>query len=61
MCRTCSRSRGTNTDITGRNVRVGTNVPRQLAHEGNAEPTDLGIALALRVEVGTTLATTHHH
>ena len=31
----------------------------ELPHEGNAELADLVVRLALRVEVGTTLATTH--
>jgi hypothetical protein len=31
----------------------------QLGHEGNAEATDLVVGLALGVEVGTTLTTTH--
>jgi hypothetical protein len=36
-------------------------VARQLAHEGDAEATDLGVTLALGVEVGSTFATAHHH
>ncbi len=51
----------THTDIASGDISVGANVARQLAHEGHAEATDLGVALALGVEVGTTLATTHHH
>jgi hypothetical protein len=31
----------------------------KLAHEGNAESADFGVRLALGVEVGTTLTTTH--
>ena len=36
-----------------------TDVLVKLSHEGNAELADLVVRLALRVEVGTTLATTH--
>ena len=48
-----------NTNVTGRNVGVSTNVLVKLAHEGNAELADLVVRLALGVEVGTTLATAH--
>lgn len=48
-----------NTDITGGNVGVGTDVLAQLGHEANAEATDLVVGLALGVEVGSTLATAH--
>lgn len=51
----------TNTDITSGNIGIGTNVSGELAHEGNAEAANLVVTLALGVEVGTTLATTHHH
>lgn len=47
------------TDITGGNVGVGTDVLAQLGHEGDTEAADLAVALALGVEVGSTLATTH--
>jgi hypothetical protein len=36
-------------------------VSAQLLHEGVAEATDLVVGLALGVEVGTTLTTTHVH
>src|ERR1700722_4600195 len=42
-------------DVASRHVGVSANVPAQLAHEGNAEPADLGVTLALRIEVGPTL------
>ena len=51
----------TNTDITSGNIGIGTNVLGKLSHESAAEATDLRIGLALGVEVGTTLATTHAH
>jgi hypothetical protein len=44
--------------MRARNVRL-TDVLVKLPHEGNAELADLVVRLALRVEVGTTLATTH--
>ena len=47
------------TDVTGGNVGLGTNVLVELTHEGNAEAADLAVALALGVEVGATLATAH--
>jgi len=47
------------TDVAGRHVGVRTDVTEELAHEGLAEPHDLHVALALRVEVRTTLAATH--
>lgn len=47
------------TNVTGGDVGVGTDVLAQLGHEGHAEATDLVVGLALGVEVGTTLATTH--
>ncbi len=50
----------TNANVASGNIGVGTDVAGQLAHEGDAEAADLGIRLALGVEVGTTLATTHH-
>lgn len=52
---------GAGADVTSGHVGVGTNVPLQLAHEGDAEAADLVVGLALGVEVRTTLATTHHH
>ena len=51
---TCARA-----DIAGRNVRVRANVLCKLGHEGLAETHHFGIALAFRIEVGTTLAATH--
>jgi len=51
----------TNTNVTSGNISVGTNVSAQLLHEGVAEATDLVVRLALGVEVGTTLTTTHVH
>lgn len=47
------------TDVTGGNVSVGTDVLGQLGHEGDAEAADLAVGLALGVEVGTTLTATH--
>jgi len=51
----------TNTNVTSGNIGIGTNVSGKLAHKGHAKAADLIVALALGVEVGTTLATTHHH
>lgn len=47
------------TNVTGGDVGIGTDVLAQLGHEGHAEATDLVVGLALGVEVGTTLTTTH--
>ena len=47
------------TNVTSGNVSVGTDVLAELGHEGNTEATDLVVGLALGVEVGTTLTTTH--
>jgi hypothetical protein len=47
------------TNITSRNVGIGTDVLAQLTHERNAELADLVVGLALGVEVGTTLTTTN--
>lgn len=47
------------TNVTGGDVGVGTDVLAQLGHEGDAEAADLVVGLALGVEVGTTLTTTH--
>ena len=47
------------TDITGGDVSVGTDVAGQLGHEGDTEATDLAVGLALGVEVGATLTTAH--
>lgn len=47
------------TNVTGGDVGVGANVLAQLGHEGDAEAADLVVGLALGVEVGTTLTTTH--
>ncbi len=46
-------------DIAGGNVCVGADVPEELHHEGLAETHDLAIRLALRIEVGATLAAAH--
>lgn len=48
-----------NTDITGGNVGVGTDVLAQLGHEGDTEAADLVVGLSLGVEVGSTLTTAH--
>jgi len=48
-----------NTDITSWDISEGTNVAREFSHEGVAEATDLVVGLALRIEVGTTLSSTH--
>ena len=47
------------TDVTGRDVLIRADALPQLGHEGLAETHDLVVALADRVEVGTTLGTTH--
>jgi len=47
------------TDVTGRDVSVLTDVLAQLGHEGDTEAANLVVGLALGVEVGATLATTH--
>lgn len=47
------------TDVTSRNIGVGTNVLGELSHERDAEATDFVVGLAFGVEVGTTLATAH--
>jgi len=49
----------TNTDITSWDISEGTNVAGEFSHEGIAEATDLVVGLALRIEVGTTLSSTH--
>jgi hypothetical protein len=49
----------TDTDITSGNISLAANVLGQLSHESLAESSDLSIGLALGVEVGATLATTH--
>lgn len=49
------------TNVTSGHIRVGANVLAQLAHEGNAKLANLIVRLALGVEVGTTLSTTHGH
>src|SRR5690606_37873595 len=48
-----------NADVTGRHVGVGTDVAEQLGHEGLAEAHHFVVALALRIEVRTTLAAAH--
>ena len=47
------------TDVTGGDVSVGTDVLAELGHEGDTEAADLIVGLALGVKVGTTLTTTH--
>jgi hypothetical protein len=47
------------TDIAGGDVSVGTDVLAQLGHEGDTEAANLVVGLALGIEVGTTLTTTH--
>lgn len=42
-----------------RNVSVLSNVSVKLEHESVAEPTDFAVGLALGVEIGPTLSTTH--
>ena len=49
----------TNTNVTSRNILVGTDVVTELKHEGLTETHDLGIALTNGVEVRATLATAH--
>ena len=49
----------TDTDITSGNISLAANVLGQLSHERLAESSDLSIGLALGVEIGATLATTH--
>src|SRR5699024_10030938 len=44
-------------DVTGRHVRVLTDVPVELGHEGLAETHDLGITAPPGVEVGTPFCT----
>lgn len=51
----------TNTDITSGDISELANVAGKLAHEGVAEATDLVVALALGVKVGTTLSSSHVH
>ncbi len=58
MC--CFHSLATsNPDVTCRHIRVGANVAIELAHEALAETHDLSVRLAFRVEVGTSLSTSH--
>ena len=49
----------TDVDVAGGNVGELADVAAQLGHEGLAEAHDLGVGLALRVEVGTALAAAH--
>jgi len=49
----------TDVNVTSGNIGISTNVSVELTHEGNTESADLGVGLALGVEVGTTLTTTH--
>ena len=46
-------------DVAGRDVGVGSDVAEQLTHEALTEAHDLGVALALGVEVGPSLAPAH--
>lgn len=46
-------------NIASGNIGVSTNVLAELGHEADTEAADLVIGLALGVEVGSTLATTH--
>src|SRR5690606_22233852 len=48
-------------DVTGRHVRVLTDVAVELGHEGLAEAHDLGIRATLGVEVGAALAAADGH
>jgi hypothetical protein len=50
-----------NTNITSRNVNVGTDVLAQFGHEGDTELSNLAIGFPFRVEVGATFASTHVH
>lgn len=50
----------TSTDVTSRDIGVGTDVSRELLHEGIAESSDFAVGFALGVKVGTTLTATHH-
>lgn len=50
----------TSTNVTSRDISVGTDVSREFLHEGIAESSDLAVGLALGVKVGTTLTTAHH-
>lgn len=47
------------TNVTSGNIGVGTDVLAELSHERDTEAADLVVGLALGVEVGTTLTTTH--
>jgi hypothetical protein len=46
-------------DVTGRHVGVGADVAEELGHEALAEAHDLGVGLALGIEVGAALAAAH--
>lgn len=48
-----------NTDITGRNVLVRSDVTIELTHEALAEPLNLSVGFALRVEVGAAFTAAH--
>ncbi|CVN75064.1 Uncharacterised protein [Streptococcus pneumoniae] len=52
---------GAHADVTGRHVRVLTDVAMQLRHEGLAEPHDLAVGLAGGVEVRAALAAADRH
>lgn len=49
------------TDITGWDVGIGTNVLAQFAHEGNAEFADFIVGFALWVKIGSSFSTSHVH
>jgi len=49
------------TNVTGGHIDVSADVSAELAHEGDAEPSDLRVRLAFGVEVGPALSAAHHH
>ena len=53
-------SRG-DTNVSGRNINVGTNMFAQFGHKSNTELSDLAIGFSLRVEVCATFAAAHVH
>src|SRR5690606_26319008 len=50
-----------NTNISGRNIPLRTNVLVQLLHERLTEAHHLAITLAMRIKIGATLPTTHRY
>lgn len=50
----------TSTNVTSRDISVGTDVSREFLHEGIAESSDFAVGLALGVKVGTAFTTAHH-